>query len=384
VSATSQASYQGAVQAYDLNTGSLLWTTNIDQTLVVSDLLLGDDGCVYVAASQAPYAGSAGQGGEVIALDQATGATKQTITNIPGASQMILFDSVLFVTGWNTTALPVGASGYDTQAPWPVQYHDNQRTSNATAPLNLGVAAGATPTGPNVSVQPAYSGGASPVAMTFSSVTQAGTTTLTTSGTGTPPPTGFKLGNPPMYYDLSTTAVFSGSATVCINYSGVSFGNPSNLRLFHYQNGAWTDVTTSVNTATTTICGAVTSFSPFAIFESAYTATVQQPINADGSSVFSANRGAVPVKFTLALNGISTCQLPPATISLTRTSGGTVGSVNESSFSLASDSGSNFRIDSINCQYVYNLGTSSLGTGTYQVQIIIGGAAVGSAKFGLQ
>src|SRR5262249_437596 len=157
-----------------------------------------------------------------------------------------------------------------------------------------------------------------------------------------------------------------------------------NLRLFHYQGGAWVDVTTSLSTATSTICGSVTSFSPFAIFESAYTAAVQQPINADGSSVFNANRGAGPIKFTLTTNGIPTFQRPPATISLTRTSGGTVGPVNESSFSLASDSGSNFRIDTANCQYVYNLGTSSLGTGTYQVQIIISGVAVGSVKFGLQ
>src|SRR5919198_455208 len=32
----------------------------------------------------------------------------------------------------------------------------------------------------------------------------------------------------------------------------------------------------------------------------AYTATVQQPINADGSSVFRTGRGVVPVKFTLS------------------------------------------------------------------------------------
>jgi hypothetical protein len=217
------------------------------------------------------------------------------------------------------------------------------------------VEAGATPTGSNVSVQPAYSGGTPPVTMTFSNVTLAGTSTLTESGTGTPPPTGFKVGNPPTYYDLSTTAVFSGSATVCINYSGIKFGNPSNLRLFHYQNGAWMDVTTSINTATATICSSVTSFSPFAIFESAYTAVVQQPIKADGSSVFNANRGVAPIKFSLALNGLPTCNLPPATISLIQTSGGTNGPVNESSFSQASDNGSNFRIDTINCQYIYNL-----------------------------
>ena len=178
--------------------------------------------------------------------------------------------------------------------------------------------------------------------------------------------------------------MFSGSVTICINYSGVSFSDPSQLQLFHYENGAWVDVTTSLNTVISTICGTVTSLSPFAIFKSTYTAGIQPPINADGSSVFSANRGVVPIKFTLALSGTPTCQLPPSTISLARTAGGTIGPVNESSFSLASDSGSNFRIDSMNCQYVYNLGTSTLGTGTYQVQIIISGMGVGRASFGLR
>ena len=47
-----------------------------------------------------------------------------------------------------------------------------------------------------------------------------------------------------------------------------------------------------------------------------YVAAIQQPINSDGSSVFSAKRGVVPVKFTLALNGTPTCQLPPVTVAL--------------------------------------------------------------------
>jgi len=244
---------------------------------------------------------------------------------------------------------------------------------------------GFTPTGSNVSDQPAdATTGGTPVTLTFATVTQAGTTTLTTTSGGPPPPTAFKLGNPPVYYNLSTTAVFSGSVTVCVNYAGTTFGNPSKLRLFHYENNAWIDVTTSVDTTTMTICGNVTSLSPFAVFESAYTASIQSPIKADGSSVFAANRGVIPVKFTLDLNGTITCQLPPATISLNRTAGGTIGTVNESSFSMQSDSGSNFRIDTTNCQYVYNLGASALGTGMYSVQIVSGNVVVGDASFGLK
>jgi 6-phosphogluconolactonase len=130
--------------------------------------------------------------------------------------------------------------------------------------------------------------------------------------------------------------------------------------------------------------------SPFAIgsgpysiaIVSGYSATVQQPINSDGSSVFNASRGVVPVKFTLAYDGASSCQLPPATISLFRTGGGATGPIDESVYLVAADNGSNFRITS--CQYVYNLGSSSLGAGSYQVYISINGAAAGSATFGLR
>lgn len=113
-----------------------------------------------------------------------------------------------------------------------------------------------------------------------------------------------------------------------------------------------------------------------------YSAQVQQPINADRSSVFNVHRGVVPVKFTLTQGGVATCALPPATIALTRTDGGTIGAIDEYVYSGSADTGSNFRIDS--CQYVYNLSTGALGPGTYRVEISIGGSVVGSGTFGLK
>ena len=112
-----------------------------------------------------------------------------------------------------------------------------------------------------------------------------------------------------------------------------------------------------------------------------YSAKIQQPINADGSSDFSAKRGVVPVKFTLSQGEVATCNLPPATIAVTRTAGASTGTVNESVYSMAADSGSNFKITS--CQYSYNLAGSSLGAGTYRVDIKINGTVVGSATFKL-
>jgi hypothetical protein len=112
-----------------------------------------------------------------------------------------------------------------------------------------------------------------------------------------------------------------------------------------------------------------------------YAGQVQPPINPDGTSTFSVRRGVVPVKFNLTLGGVATCDLPPATIAVTRTAGGVVGQVNESVYSGNADTGSNFRIDS--CQYVYNLNARALGVGTYRVDLLIDGQVVGSAVFAL-
>jgi sugar lactone lactonase YvrE len=112
-----------------------------------------------------------------------------------------------------------------------------------------------------------------------------------------------------------------------------------------------------------------------------YAAQIQPPINADGTSTFSVRRGVVPVKFNLTLGGVATCDLPPATIAVTRTAGGVIGQVNESVYSGNADTGSNFRIDS--CQYIYNLNSRALGAGTYRVDMLIDGQVVGSAVFAL-
>lgn len=113
-----------------------------------------------------------------------------------------------------------------------------------------------------------------------------------------------------------------------------------------------------------------------------YSATVRQPINVDGTSNFKAGRGVVPVKFALSAGGSPTCALPGATIALTKTAGADPGPVNESTYLLAADSGSDFRVT--DCQYIYNLNVKTLGPGTYLVEIRIDGQTVGSATFDLR
>jgi hypothetical protein len=90
----------------------------------------------------------------------------------------------------------------------------------------------------------------------------------------------------------------------------------------------------------------------------------------------------VPVKFTLTQDGVATCALPPAVITVTRTGGGVIGEVNESIYTMPADSGSNFRIDG--CQYIYNLNSGALGEGIYRVDIKINGQVVGNATFELK
>jgi Regulator of chromosome condensation (RCC1) repeat len=161
---------------------------------------------------------------------------------------------------------------------------------------------GATPTGAQVSVRPVDPAtGNSPVTLTYNSVSAAGVTSITTTSQGAPPPSGFKLGNPPVYFDLSTTATYTGAITVCFGYSAISYANAANIKLFHGNtDGTWTNVTTSNNTTTQVICGSVTSLSPFVLAELRYDFRgFFQPVdNAPTQNKLKAG-SAVPIKFSL-------------------------------------------------------------------------------------
>jgi probable HAF family extracellular repeat protein len=329
------------------------------------------------------YTGGMNNVGEIVGFAQY--ADSSNTTNLP-------FGWLYTSTGGflNLNTLLPSTSGWTIRQATAVNDEGQITASGVRNGSNHGLLlnpAGYTPVGSNVYVQPVDStSNGTPVSLTFSSVTQAGSTTLSTSSSGPAAPNGFKLGQPPVYYNVSTTAVYSGPVTLCINYTGVNFKNPSNNAIWHYDStvASWTKLATTVNTTTTTACASTPSLSPFALFETAYAAQVQQPINPDGSSVFSAARGVIPVKFTLELNGVASCGLPPGTIAVTRTAGGTTGSIDESTYSMSADSGPNFRIDTTSCQYVYNLSSSALGSGVYRVDILINTYAVGSGFFALK
>lgn len=141
-----------------------------------------------------------------------------------------------------------------------VQVTDANQQS-ATKDLSI-VVHGNTPVGSGIIVAPI-----SGFTLTFTEVVKEGHTTVASSSSGPTPPSGFKLGSPPLYYDISTTAEFTPPVIVCISYDETQFKNEKNLKLLHFENGAWVNVTTSLDTVNNVICGQVSSFSEFALLE---------------------------------------------------------------------------------------------------------------------
>lgn len=147
---------------------------------------------------------------------------------------------------------------------------------------------------------PDPSTGARPVAVTFSSVTSGGTTTVTASPTGPPVPAGFQLGTSPVFYEIATTAVYTPPVTVCVVYDDSAFVPPDPPRLLHFEGSSWIDVTTSLDTATHTLCGVVNSLSPFTVaglhypFSGFFSPVDNQPV-----VNISKAGSAIPIKFAL-------------------------------------------------------------------------------------
>ncbi len=95
-----------------------------------------------------------------------------------------------------------------------------------------------------------------------------------------------------------------------------------------------------------------------------------QPINTDGSSIFKLGR-TVPVKFqfTGASAGISNVV---ARLYIAKVSNNVIGTYLEASSTSAADSGNQFRYDAAGGQYIFNLGTNGLTTGTYELKVDLG------------
>jgi len=122
-----------------------------------------------------------------------------------------------------------------------------------------------TKTGENVAVT--HTTG---VSMIFDNITDAGITTVNQSSAGPNPPSGFELAtDPPVYYDIKTTANYSGTVKLAIPYNDTSLTQEqeNNLSLMHWNETLqqWTEITTLLDTENNIIYGETDSFAAFAI-----------------------------------------------------------------------------------------------------------------------
>ncbi|NVM21677.1 MAG: putative metal-binding motif-containing protein [Desulfobacterales bacterium] len=197
---------------------------------------------------------------------------------------------------------------------------------------------------------------------------------------------------------------------VCIDY-GDRVVDESQLALYHYESvNGWINITSSTP-ENNEICGTVSSFSPFAVFELVdadgdgytkdidcddYNASVnpdaheicngiddncdgqtdeiyvfggfQQPINVDGSSIFKAGK-TIPVK--ISLSDCSGANISAATvkIAINKVTDLVLGTEDELDIEASgnANTGNIFRYDETDQQFIFNLSTKGLTAGTYSV-----------------
>jgi len=228
----------------------------------------------------------------------------------------------------------------------------------------------------------------------FSNVTTEGQTTVTANptrviveyyGTMITIPSGYQLVPEGTFYDISTTAQFTGTIEICLSYNPALVGDESNLKLMHYENGAWRNVTTSLDTVANIICGTVTSLSPYIIVETGPPLSwsgVLQPVNADHSSVFNAG-STIPVKFRLTGGSAGITDLV-AKLSFAMITEGVAGEVNEAGTNGQQTTGNQFRYAGGDGQYVFNWSTSGLAIGTYRLYFDLGDGVERTVDVGLR
>lgn len=129
-----------------------------------------------------------------------------------------------------------------------------------------------TPAGSGVTV-PLLGGttsGVGGIDLTYSNVTTAGSSSVTGANTGPPPPTGFQvvgLNGAPFFYDVNTTATFTGPVTLCVHYdeTGLTPAEEDDLRLMQNDGAGFVDRTTTLDTVANIICAEAPSFSIWAV-----------------------------------------------------------------------------------------------------------------------
>jgi lysophospholipase L1-like esterase len=108
-----------------------------------------------------------------------------------------------------------------------------------------------------------------------------------------------------------------------------------------------------------------------------------QPINPDGSSIFKLG-STVPVKFALTDSSASAIGSAVASLSVAKVSNSVEGTFVEAVSTSNATTGSLFRYDATSQQYIFNLSTKSLTTGTYSLKISLDDGTTYTAHISLR
>lgn len=117
----------------------------------------------------------------------------------------------------------------------------------------------------------------------FGSVNKSGHTSVEKT-VGVVDPAGMSFPDNQEVYNLETTAEYEGDINLTFDYSELQYNNEDGLRLLHYHDNAWEDITTSVDTENDAIHGITSSLSPFVIYETA-TGEVITLLNSQGEGL---------------------------------------------------------------------------------------------------
>ena len=198
-----------------------------------------------------------------VAVDSSTGNVY--VVNVYYGRIQKFTSNGVFITQWGGFNYPWGvavdSSGKN------VYVSDSRDRIQKFAPIN-------TPTGTNVEVQLDYG-----ITCTFSQVTARGVTTATVTETGPAIPGNFKLLG--KYYDIYTRPNYSYSGPIIISIpyddAGLTPAREKRLRLQHYVDGTWVDITESLDTTNNIITGEASHLSYFAVIELPYESITGNP-----------------------------------------------------------------------------------------------------------
>jgi probable HAF family extracellular repeat protein len=206
-----------------------------------------------------------------------------------------------------------------------------------------------------------------PATLTFSDITSGGSTSsapITPESLDLTQPGNFSIANTTAF-EIFTTAQFTGPITLCFNMSSVYDPDAfAALGILHGEAGAWVDRTVSRDFATGQLCARVTSLSPFVIAR--LSAEYQVQSLHDSTKAFKAG-ATVPIKVRLlgpSGANVSSALLTVNAKRLTRISSNTASTLQDAGQANADR---NFRYDAALGGYVYNLKTTGLQAGTYEL-----------------